>query len=100
MLFLLVSGVVLLLRSTFEPLLGALVTLPEPELFSVLFTLERFVTADGRSLLPELLLTSGLYMLTDLLSTVALPALPEFVTFLTLTRLPVSRSMSRLLGPL
>jgi hypothetical protein len=79
---------------------GVVVTLPELELLVVLFTLERFVTADGRSLLPELLFTSGLYILTVLLSTVALPALPEFVTLLSLTLLPVSRSMSRLLGPL
>lgn len=58
-----VDGVVavFLLLSTFDLRVGVSVTLSERDPLVDLFTLERFATADGCSLLPEeVLLTSGL----------------------------------------
>lgn len=74
-----------------DDLPDSVVPLPELDLFTALA---------GRAFVADDLLTSGRYTLTERSLTLALPALPEFVTFLTVTLLPVERSTSCPLGPL
>lgn len=97
-LFLLVLLLLFEFLSTFVFLLVDVDVLPE--LVVLLFTPDLFGALAGLSVLPEFLVTSGRYMFTELLFTLALPALPELVTFLTETLLPVERSTSCALGPL
>ena len=80
--------------------LGVVVVVLPLVALELLFVLVRLDTLVGLSTIPELLETSGRYTLTERPLTDALPALPEFVTFLTVTLLPVLRSTSCLLGPL
>ena len=84
--------------STPEFLFEGVVVLPE--LTVPLTVLDLLAALAGLAFVPEFLLTSGRYTLTERLPTLALPALPELVTFLTDTLLPVERSTSCALGPL